>query len=121
RTNFDWLSRDENEVDKYIENPYCGTVFTTKFFYDFLKGLGEIENRRKFKLIPKDLPIYIFSGDKDPVGNFGKGIISLYNRYNNLGIKDLKYKLYKDGRHEMLNEINRNEVINDLIQWLNNR
>lgn len=118
RTEFDWLSRDRREVDRYIKDPYCGTIFTSKFFYDFFKGLEEIEDRKNLKLIPKNLPIYIFAGDKDPVGNFGKGIINLYKRYKDLGIRDLRYRLYKDGRHEMLNEINRNEVTNDLIQWL---
>ena len=60
----------------------------------------------------------LFRSDKDPVGKFGKGVINLYNRYKNLGIKDIKYKLYKDGRHEMLNETNREDVMNDIIKWL---
>lgn len=117
-TEFDWLSSDRVEVDKYINDPYCGTVFTAGFFYDFLNGLKVIEDRNNFSSIPKNLPIYIFSGEKDPVGKFGKGVINLYNRYKNLGIKDIKYKLYKDGRHEMLNETNREEVMNDIIKWL---
>ncbi len=66
------------------------------------------------------MPIYIFAGDKDPVGNMGKGVLKLVKTYQNVGIKDLEYKLYKDGRHEMLNEINRDEVMEDVIQWLNN-
>lgn len=119
RTEFDWLSRDNDEVDKYINDPFCGTVFTTGYFYDFLTGLKEIENKNNLMLVPKELPIYIFSGDKDPVGKFGKGVISLYNRYKKYGIKDVTYKLYKDGRHEMLNEINRNEVMDDVVDWLN--
>lgn len=115
----DWLSRDEKEVDKYIENPYCGGVFTAGFFHDFFKGLISIEDKKNFKLIPKDIPIHILSGDKDPVGNFGKGVMELYNRYRDHGVKDLQYKLYKDGRHEMLNEINREEVFQDIVDWLN--
>lgn len=118
RTDFDWLTRDEEEVDKYIEDPYCGTVFTAGFFHDFLSALIDIEDKNNFNLIPKDLPIYILSGDKDPVGNFGKGVINLYNRYKNLGVKNLDYNLYKDGRHEMLNEINRYEVFEDIGRWL---
>lgn len=120
RTEFDWLSRDNEEVDKYINNPYCGTIFTTGFFYDFLTGLKDIEDKKNFNLIPKDLPIYIFSGDKDPVGKFGKGVRNLFNRYKSIGVKDINYKLYKDGRHEMLNEINRDEVTSDILQWLDN-
>lgn len=120
RTDFDWLSRDEKEVDKYIEDPYCGGIFTTSFYYDFFRGLKETFHKSNVEKIPKDLPIYIFAGDKDPVGNMGKGVLKLVKTYQNVGIKDLEYKLYKDGRHEMLNEINRDEVMEDVIQWLNN-
>lgn len=118
RTNSDWISRDIEEVDKYINDPYCGTVFTAGFFYDFLTGLIKIEDKNNLNKIPKNLPILIFSGDKDPVGKNGKGIIDLYNRYKNNGIKNVKYVLYKDGRHEMLNELNRDEVMEDIVQWL---
>lgn len=118
RTDFDWLSKDAAEVDKYIVDPFCGTVFTGGFFYDLLTGLIEIENRRNIASVPRDLPIYIFSGDKDPVGIQGKGIIKLFNTYKEIGIKDVTYKLYKDGRHEMLNETNREEVMSDVIAWL---
>lgn len=121
RTSSDWLTRDDREVDKYIEDPYCGTVFTAGFFHDFLAGLLSIEDKKNFDLIPKDIPIYILSGDKDPVGNFGKGVKNLYNRYIELGLKDVEYKLYKDGRHEMLNEINREEVFEDIVKWLDSR
>lgn len=118
RTDFDWLSRDEKEVDKYIEDPYCGGIFTTSFYYDFFRGLKENFKRNNLEKIPKNLPIYIFAGDKDPVGNMGKGVLKLVRTYKKLGIKDLEYKLYKDGRHEMLNEINRDEVIENVIEWL---
>ena len=118
RTEFDWLSKDAAEVDKYIKDPFCGTVFTGGFFYDFLTGLIEIENKRNIAEVPKELPIYIFSGEKDPVGNQGKGVIQLFDTYKEIGIKDVTYKLYKDGRHEMLNETNREEVMSDVIAWL---
>jgi alpha-beta hydrolase superfamily lysophospholipase len=121
RTGFDWLSRDEKEVDKYIEDEYCGGVFTAGFFYDFFKGLKDIEKKTNMALVPKDLPIYIFSGEKDPVGKCTKGVLKLIGEYKSLGIKDINCRFYKDGRHEMLNEINRDEVISDLLQWLNSR
>ncbi|MCJ7691769.1 MAG: alpha/beta hydrolase [Clostridiaceae bacterium] len=119
RTAFDWLCRDNKEVDKYIEDPFCGTVFTAGFFYDFLGGIKNIADNTQIKRVPKDLPIYIFSGDKDPVGKNGKGVIKLFKSYKEHGIVDLNYKLYKDGRHEMLNEINKEEVILDIIKWIN--
>lgn len=118
RTEFDWLSRDNDEVDKYINDPFCGSVFTAGFYYDFLTGLMEIENRENLKSVPKDLPIYIFSGEKDPVGVNGKGVKKLVDTYKALGVSDLTFKLYKEGRHEMLNETNRDEVMKDVADWL---
>ena len=119
RTAFDWLSRDNKEVDKYIADPFCGTVFTAGFFYDFLGGLKSIADQAKIENVPSDLPIYIFSGDKDPVGKNGKGVLKLVKTYKEHGIMDLTHKLYKDGRHEMLNEINKEEVTFDILKWLN--
>lgn len=121
RTEFDWLSRDEKEVDKYLEDPFCGVLFTCGFFYDFIKGLQEVENEENLKKVPLDLPIYIMSGDKDPVGKNGKGVLRLRDRYISLGVKDVSCKLYKGGRHEMLNEINKDEVIEDILTWLNEK
>lgn len=117
RTKIDWLSRDEKEVDKYMEDPFCGTIFTAGFFYDLLGGLKLIANKNEISKVPKDLSIYIFSGDKDPVGKNGRGVLRLVKAYKKAGIKDLTYKLYKEGRHEMLNELNRDEVIRDLLLW----
>jgi alpha-beta hydrolase superfamily lysophospholipase len=119
RTKFDWLSRDEAEVDKYVNDPFCGGVFTAGFFRDFTGGLKIVEDKKELAGIPPELPIYIFSGDMDPVGNFGKGVMKLVKTYRKLGIKDLCYKLYEGGRHEMLNETNREEVMQDVIEWLN--
>lgn len=119
KTRVDWLTRDEEEVEKFINDPYCGTVFTTSFFYDLMKGLKITHKEENLNKIPKSLPILIFSGDADPVGRYGKGVDNLINLYKSLGIKNLHYKIYKDGRHEMLNEINKDEVFEDIINWLN--
>ena len=120
RTNYDWLCSVDEEVDKYIDSEYCGFICTTSYYYDLIRGLWKINEKENLNKIPKDLPVYIFAGDKDPVGDFGKGIINLYECYKALGIKDLKYKLYKNGRHEMLNENNKDEVIEDILNWINN-
>ena len=64
------------------------------------------------------MPVYIFAGDKDPVGLQGKGVIRLYENWKNAGASDIQYKLYPGGRHEMLNEINRDEVLKDCLDWI---
>lgn len=120
-TKFDWLSRDKEQVEKYINDPFCGVVCTCGFFYDLVQGLKEIEDKENLKKIPLDIPIYIISGDKDPIGKNGKGVLRLRDRYINLGVKDVTCKLYKDGRHELLNEINKEEVFEDIICWLNEK
>ncbi|WP_148550349.1 alpha/beta hydrolase [Paraclostridium bifermentans] len=118
KSEFDWLSRDFKEVEKYIENEYCGVVFSNGYFYDLFKLFKEIRNINNLKKINSKLPIYIFAGDKDPVGKFGKGVTKLYENYKKVGIENVEFKLYSGGRHEMLNEINKDEVINDTINWI---
>ena len=119
KTEFDWLCSDENEVKKYIEDNFCGFIYPTEFYFDLINGLWDIHKKENLiKVKQYNIPIYIFAGDKDPVGYMGKGIINLYNTYKNLEVKDLKYRLYKNGRHEMLNEGNKDEVISNIIYWI---
>jgi len=118
RTDFDWLSRDNAEVDKYINDPYCGTVFTSGFFFDLLTGLKGIEKKENVDMVPKNLPILIFSGALDPCGKNGKGVTKLYNTYKKHGIEDVTLKLYPEARHEVLNETNRDEVLKDFVKWV---
>lgn len=118
RTRFDWLSRDEAEVDKYIADPYCGFDCSVGLFRDLMFGLKYIAERRNLKNANKKLPIYLMSGDKDPVGSNGMGVAKVYAMLMRAGITDVKYKLYPDGRHEMHNEINRDEVMKDLSDWI---
>ncbi|MBP8640430.1 MAG: lysophospholipase [Oscillospiraceae bacterium] len=118
RTDFDWLSRDNAEVDKYVNDPYCGFVCTTGFFYDLLTGLKEIEKKENIALVPKTLPILIFSGAMDPCGKNGKGVTKLLNAYRKQGISDVALKLYPEARHELLNETNRDEVMKDFLSWV---
>jgi alpha-beta hydrolase superfamily lysophospholipase len=118
RTEFDWLSRDTAEVDAYIQDPFCGTVFAAGYYRDFLMGLIEIHRLENMQKIPKSLPVYLFSGDQDPVGLMGKGFRQLLQMYQELGLTQVSSKLYRDGRHEMLNDTNRDEVMGDLLAWL---
>ena len=118
RTGHDWLSKDEKEVDKYVADPTCGSVFTTGFFIDLLNGIGIINSPKTFYDTPKDLPIYLFAGALDPVGDRGKGVTEVFQKYQKAGVKDVHCKLYENGRHEMLNETNREEVYEDILLWL---
>lgn len=120
-TPFDWLSRDEEEVRKYVDDPYCGFVFTTGGFYDLFSGLKALSDTSRLQAVPKALPIYLLSGDKDPVGAFGAGVKTVYHQYRDAGVTDLQMKLYEGGRHEMFNETNKEEVMDDLAAWLNRR
>ena len=79
--------------------------------------MWKIHEKESLNNIPRDLPVYIFAGDKDPVGYAGKGIESLFNLYKDIKLKDVSYKLYENGRHEMLNEWNKDDVINDILKW----
>ena len=119
RTDYDWLSRDNAEVDKYVNDPWCGAVFTSGFFCDLLGGISYINKKENIAKIPKKLPIYIFSGAKDPVGANTKGVSQVYDTLKTSGIADLTLKFYEDARHETLNEINRTEVFADVIAWMN--
>lgn len=118
RTEFDWLSKDHAEVDKYINDPLCGFDCSTQLWADMLSGLIGLFNATSFSNIQSDLPIYIFGGDQDPVGEKGKGLPKLAAAYNQAGQNKVSMKLYAGGRHEMLNESNKDEVMTDLINWI---
>ncbi len=119
RTSNDWLSRNKEEVDKYVADPRCGFVCSASFYYYFFKGIRDAFKKENIQMTPKDIPVYAFAGDRDPVGLQGKGFLQLIENWKNAGVKDITFHLYKDGRHEMMNEINREEVLRDIIYWLN--
>lgn len=122
RTDFDWLSRDNEQVDLYVNDPYCGAVFTAGFFYDFFTGLTEMFKNENTLKVPKELPMYIFSGELDPVGGKkGKTVTKTAEIYKKAGIQDVELKIYAGARHEMLNEINKEEVYKDVIQWFDKK
>lgn len=117
-TRFDWLSRDAEQVDQYIADPLCGRVSTNGFFSDLLQGIREVHRPELIRRTPRDLPIYFFSGSRDPVGGFSRGVAHVYKEYSKAGNENISLKIYSDGRHEMLNETNRDEVYRDVLQWL---
>lgn len=121
RTQFDWLSRDEETVDKYIEDPLCGQLCSSGFYRDLTRLLSNIHRNKAMAKIERNLPLYVFSGSADPVGGMGASTTALVNAYRNLGIKDLEFVLYPGARHETLNETNREEVFENLLSWINKR
>lgn len=121
RTDYDWLTRDNDVVDKYIADPLCGFIPTCSLFRDMMTGVKYITNVDNLPKMAKDIPVYFMSGDKDPVGDYGKGVTLAYENFKKAGMKDVSIKLYKDGRHEMLNELNRAEVYADVLNWINKK
>ncbi|HEY2884152.1 MAG TPA: alpha/beta fold hydrolase [Rhizomicrobium sp.] len=118
RTPFDWLSRDENEVDAYIADPLCGfTANDASRNSMFAAGTVAVDPKQLAR-IRKDLPLYIFAGDKDPINAELTRLRPLVERYRVAGIRDITTDFYHDGRHEMLNETNRDEVVRNLQNWL---
>ena len=118
KTPFDWLSRDEKEVDKYIEDPLCGFVCSSGFFYDLFTGLELIHHNTLIQSIPKQLPVLIISGDQDPVGDYSQGVQNVIDQYKKFGLENLTSKFYEGARHELLNETNKEEVYEDIYEWL---
>lgn len=118
RTPFDWLSRDTAEVDKYIADPLCGFGVNARARASMAAGGARTIAPAEIARIRKDLPIYIVAGDKDPVNHHLEWLRPLGERYRAAGIRSVAEKFYTDGRHEMLNETNRIEVMNDILSWL---
>jgi alpha-beta hydrolase superfamily lysophospholipase len=119
RTDFDWLSRDPDEVDKYVNDPDCGFVFSAGGFADLLRGLESVNTDRLAARIPKGLPVHLVSGDKDPVGGKdAKGVRAVADQLRRVGVQDVTLRLWPDARHEILNETNRDEVETEIVEWL---
>jgi alpha-beta hydrolase superfamily lysophospholipase len=117
RTDLDWLSRDEAEVDAYIADRLCGGPYSCALWLELARGLLRISTDHELLRIPSDLPVLITGGEKDPVGG-EKRMGKLALHYAQTGHQRLKVRIYPDGRHEMLNEINRDEVIADWLDWI---
>lgn len=118
RTPYDWLSRDEAEVDAYIADPLCGFSRHPDNAASFARVAARLREEAEIAKIPKALPIYVFVGDKDPINQDLALLKPLIDRYQAAGLEDLEVKIYPGGRHEMLNEINREQVVADLLAWL---
>ena len=118
RTDYDWLSRDDAEVDKYIADPFCGINFAPASMESFMSLRERRSDLAALSAVRKGLPVYIFVGDKDPINADLAGVTPLVEAYKAAGL-DVTFKVYRGGRHEMLNETNRDVVTADIITWLN--
>lgn len=121
RTPFDWICRDEAIVDEYVADPLCGYIPSAGLFYEMMRGISFITTRKNVSRMKKNLPVLFLAGDKDPVGDFGKGVIRAYKSFLKAGMSDVTMKLYHEGRHEILNELNREEVFRDILAWLDGK
>lgn len=117
-TPFDWLSRDRDMVDNYIKDPYCGFICTAKFYADVIGGVIKVNSMNHIRKTPEDISVLFASGTMDPVGHYGRGVTSVYRSFVKAGIKDVDVRLYSNSRHEILNELNREEVAEDMLNWL---
>lgn len=118
RTEFDWLSRDESQVDAYIADPRCGFVCSAQFYVDLLTGLGLARRRSRTSAVRRTMPIHIVGGDEDPVGNDGVAVSALSADYRRVGVREVTTRLYRGARHEVFNETCADEVATDLVDWL---
>lgn len=115
-SDFDWLSRDTAVVAKYCNDKRCGFTFTLNGFENLVKMIWFVSNDKWYSSYPKNLPTYLISGSADPVGNYGKGVLKVFNNLN-LNNCNVEMKIYKDARHELLNELNKDEVYADVLDF----
>ena len=118
RTGADWISRDQAVVDAYCADPLCQFLPTVSMFHDMMHGLNLLARKSTLARLDPDTPVYFFAGDQDPVGQRGKGVKKVARWFKEAGVKDVALKLYPEGRHEMLNETNRQQVYEDVLAWL---
>ena len=118
RTEADWISRDAKEVDRYVADPWCGFVCTSSFFRDLVAGQGVVNTASHAAAVPAELPMLLASGDRDPVGAMGRGVQRAATLYRRAGVREVSVLLYPGGRHELLNETNRDQVTGDILTWI---
>ena len=118
RTSYDWLSHDEAVVDAFAAHPWNTFRFTVNGYYNLFRTIEAASRPANIQMIPFDLPVFIVSGEEDPVGDYGKGVRKVYDQYLKNGITNVSMKLYPGLRHEILNEAGHDVVDHDLLQWL---
>ncbi len=117
-TSNSWLTRDKKIVEEYNAQPRCTFQFTLNGYYNLFDTIHFINRHRNIDQIPKELPVFLVSGEDDPVGNYGVGVRQVYGIYKRAGILDIRYKLYPLDRHEILNELDKEVVYRDIYRWM---
>ena len=118
RTGADWICTDEAVVDAYVQDPLCRFLPTVGMYHDMMVGLQLLVKPEHLRRMDPDTPVYFFAGDKDPVGASGAGVRKVANLFRQYGVRDVTVTLYPGGRHEMLNEPNKEQVFADTLAWL---
>lgn len=118
RTSLDWLSANSQNVDNYIADELCGVPFTCSGFYGLFSIVGDACKNKTIKAVPENLPLFLVAGSDDPVGNYSKGVVKLYDKLNQYGKKDVSMTLYNGARHEILNDDCAPQVFNDVLEFL---
>lgn len=118
RTDYDWLTRDTACVDAYVKDPLCGFTVTAGLARDLMVGLRYIQEPEHLTKMRTDLPVYVMSGSEDPVGGYGEGVTKAWRKFCKAGMENCDIRLYPACRHEILNELNKEQVYNDILAWL---
>ena len=113
-----WLSRDEDEREKYRRDPLCGFVCSSQFYADLIEGSFRANDRNLASRIRKDIPMLIISGSEDPVGDYGRGVRKVAKLYRDAGLSDVRLKLFEGDRHEILNEKDRDDVMKTISDFI---
>lgn len=118
KTPFDWLSRNEDNVRKYIDDPMCGFIFTANGFQTLFRLIRNLHDVGKLKQMPLSLPVLFLAGTDDPVGDYGRSVERVYKSFQELGMENVQMKLYPGDRHEILNEVDREDIYGDIYRWI---
>lgn len=118
KTLFDWLSRNEDNVRRYMEDPLCGFTFTVNGFQTLFQLIWNLHDEEKLQKMPKQLPVFFLSGEEDPVGGYGRCVKQVYESFLRAGMENVQMKLYPEDRHELLNETDRENVYGDVYRWI---
>lgn len=121
KTDKEWLTKDREIINWYLNEPRCSFKFTLNGYYNMFLGISRLHDKKLLNQIPKELPILFVSGQDDPVGDFGKGVEAAVKSVKDVGCKNVEMKLYPNDRHEILNELDKDTVYNDLYNWIEDK